>query len=161
MLHSAPVSPPLQPLPLEATRGGGGADQAPAAGEEAGVEEVNMKHVVKDAQPIGVEGVLHDSRGPGALQAVPMPSPPTMSPAEKAKHDLTHLPPHPGCAICRSTRAPNLGHPRSHEHLRVIPLLVGDYCFLKNALEKTLATCLVLRLYPYGIFFAFLVPRKG
>ena len=126
MFHTAPVRPPTQLLPHEAARAGGGADVAAAEGEALS-EEVDMKHVANDTPLVGVEGVLHDDKGPGAREAVPMPSPPAMTPAQKAKHDLTHLPPHPGCEICRSTRAPNLGHPQSHEHLRVIPLLVGDY----------------------------------
>ena len=90
-----------------------------------------------------------------------MKAPPSMSSTEKAKHDLTHMPPHPGCSICRANRAPNLAHKTSHEHQRVIPLLVGDYCFLKTFTERFLATCLVMRLYPHKIFYALIVPKKG
>ena len=114
-----------------------------------------------DAPHVGVELLQHEEDGPSAIPPKPVPSPPSMSAVEKAKHDLTHQPPHPGCAICRSTRSPNMQHPQSHEHMRTIPLLVGDYCFLRDAADAYLATCLVLRLYPYRLFLAFIVPRKG
>ena len=71
------------------------------------------------------------------------------------------MPPGEGCQLCKSTRAPNLKHAQSHEHLRTIPLLVGDYCFLKSIADDDLRTCLVMKLYPYQITFASGVPRKG
>ena len=84
-----------------------------------------------------------------------------MAPAQKAKHDITHMPPYPGCATCRSTRTPTTAHSQQQEHLRVTPLRVGDDCFLRNLAENEFATCLVMRLYPYGINMAIVVPRKG
>ena len=84
-----------------------------------------------------------------------------MSPAQRRKHNLTHLPMHPGCAICRATRSPNAVHVMSHESERVIPLLVGHYCFLRRIDETLLQTCLVMRLYPYKCFMACAVPKKG
>ena len=133
MLSTAPVRPRNPPKPPASAGGGGGGDAAPKdhSGEkeqEEEIEEVTMKQTVADDPLIGDEGVLHDDNGPGAREARPLPSPPTATPAQKAKHDLTHQPPHPGCGICRSTRSPNLGHPASQEHLRMVPLLVGNYC---------------------------------
>ena len=45
--------------------------------------------------------------------------------------------------------------------MRTIPLLVGDYCFLRRRDESYLATCLVLRLYPYKLFLGLVAPHKG
>ena len=45
------------------------------------------------AEPIvGVERVIMDANGQGALPADPVPSPRPMTPGQKAIHDLTHLP---------------------------------------------------------------------
>ena len=52
-------------------------------------------------------------------------------------------------------------HLASHEHLRVVPLLVADYCFMRVMDEKCLQPILVMRLYPYKLFCATAVPRKG
>ena len=52
-------------------------------------------------------------------------------------------------------------HVMSHESERVIPLLVGDECFLRSIDETVLQTCLVMRLYPYKCFMACAVPKKG
>ena len=89
-------------------------------GEE---EEVDMQQVLVEGSKTG----LHEHRGPGAREPIPMTSPRVMTPSEKAKHDLTHMPPRPGCVISRSARSPILFHPATHEQERTIPLLVGDY----------------------------------
>ena len=88
-----------------------------------GDDGVDLKDALFDDPIIGVEHVLLDENGLGARRANPLASPKPMSPAEKAVHDLTHLPFHPGCPICRATRTPNAQHRGTHEHLRVIPLL--------------------------------------
>ena len=54
-----------------------------------------------------------------------------------------------------------MGHVPSHEHERVIPLLVGDYFFVRSTGDEVLHTCLAMRLYPYKIVLACAVPRKG
>ena len=40
-------------------------------------------------------------------------------------------------------------HLQTHEHLRVVPLLVEDYYFIKFADERSQQPILVMRLYPY------------
>ena len=55
---------------------------------------------------------------------------------------------------------PNVQHRAAHEDTRAIPRLVADYGFLCATWGK-LQTTLVMRLYPYGISFACIVPRKG
>ena len=62
----------------------------------------------------------------------PLPTPPSMTLAERAQHNITHLPPHRGCPICAANRTPNTAHSPSHEHERTIPLLVVNYCFLRS-----------------------------
>ena len=98
---------------------------------------VDSKHAVMDDPIVGHSGILLDENGPAARQATPLASPPTMTPLEKEIHDLTHLPFDPACPICMATRSPNLMHLPSHGHLRVVPLLVADYCFMKFIDEQS------------------------
>ena len=159
MLSASPVS---QAFPET----GGGAGEAQASLKQQSLsapdeEDVDVKLALFDDPIVGVEVVTRDEHGPGALEARALPSPPTMTPTQRATHALTHVPPHQGCAICRSTRSPNMAHGPSHEHERVIPLLVGDYCFMRRQDESKLLTCLVMRLYPYKIFLACGIPKKG
>ena len=111
-------------------------------------EDVNLKDALFDDPIIGHGQTLLDEHGPGALEPLPLATPPTMTPAQRAKHNLTHLPYHPGCPICVATRRPNTHHQRSHENERTIPLLVADYCFVKTSGDVALQTIPVLRLYP-------------
>ena len=113
---------------------------------------VDTRHAVMAEPIVGYGPVLSDERGDGAISPVPLKSPKTMTPSEKEKHDITHLPPDDGCVICRSTRTPNLGHFPSHEHLRRIPLLVGDYCLVRNTGDDVLVCVLVQALPVRDLF---------
>ena len=124
-------------------------------------DEVDLRHAVVDDPIVGHGPILSDANGLGAIQPHALSSPPSMTPAQRALHNITHLPFHPGCPICVATRRPNAHHRRSHENERVIPLLVADYCFLKTTGDVVLQTVLVLRLYPYRLFYAVAVPSKG
>ena len=123
------IAPAVSPsLPLDSHEGGDEATQhfaEPQPIEEE--EEVDMRQAMLDEPIVGVEQVILDDKGPGAIQPRPLPSPKAMSPAQKAIHDLNHLPRDPGCPICASSAGLNTPHRESHEHLRVIPLLVADY----------------------------------
>ena len=112
-------------------------------------EEVDMKLALLDEPIVGVEQVIHDAHGPGALKPRALPSPKPMTAAQKAIRDLSHLPHDPACPICAAGRGLNLPHQVSNEHLRIIPLLVADYCFIKFAGDSSLQTVLVMRLHPY------------
>ena len=90
-------------------------------------DEVNPKYALMGKPIVGTEQVTwEDGRGPGALPAKPLPSPKSMTEAERRIHDLTHLPYHPGCPVCVSCRRPNNHHRRVKDPSRNIPLLVGD-----------------------------------
>ena len=132
----------------------------PCQGEEEEEELVNMKDALFDDPIVGHEQVLLDEQGPGALDPVPLTSPPSMTPAQWAKHVLTHLPYHPGCPVCAATRRPNDQHRISHDDERTIPLLVADYCFVKSSADKVLQALRVMILYPYTLYVACAVPNK-
>ena len=116
---------------------------------------------VMDDPIVGMDRVTYDeTTGHGALSAKPLSSPKGMTAAQRAVHDLTHLPYEPGCEICASTRRPNTPH-RSLKSERLIPLLVGDYCFPKHSGDGDPLTVLVIKVYPYKLFFVCVVPVKG
>ena len=125
-------------------------------------EEVMGKENVVFGDPIvGKEATTISEDGPGAIAAKGLPSPPSMTPAQKATHDLTHLPYHPACEECVSTRRPNSHHQRVRDDTRTIPLLVGDYGFPRDHRDQECSTVLVLKLYPHKILFSCVVASKG
>ena len=109
---------------------------------------MDLREAMLDQPIVGVEVVFDEQHGAGARPARPLPTPKPMSPAQRELHDLTHQPYDDGCEICRATRGLNATHATSSEHLRTIPLLVADYCFLRGSNGTTFRTVLVMRLYP-------------
>lgn len=152
---ASPVRPAVLCFPIEVTRDN---QQGGVGGDD---DEADPKMAMVGEPIVGLERVVYDeSTGPGALAARPLPSPKSMSAAAKTIHDLTHLPYDPGCEICVYTRRPNTHH-RSVKSDRTIPLLVGDYCFPKHSGDMESITTLVIRVYPYKLFFVCVVPVKG
>ena len=141
--------------PLSAT------DSEGAAGGVAVDEFVDMKDAVTNDPIVGTESVTLTEHGPGARVPAALPSPQRMTPAEEARHWLTHMPYHPGCELCVQCRRPNSHHRTSLQDSRSIPLLVGDYCFPKGQQDDETITVLVLKLYPYKLFFSCIVASKG
>ena len=136
-------------------------DDLRRSGQQDGEEAIDPKDILLGDRIVGTEHVTFDGHNPGAIEVEPLATPPDMTPAQWAKHAVSHLPYHPGCSICRACKRPNTGHIRSHEADRTIPLLVGDYAFCRDSKDESLATLLILRLFPYKLIFAFVVPAKG
>ena len=136
-------------------------DDIRKGGVDEGDEVIDPKDVLIGDRIVGVEHVTYDGHNPGAIEIEPMTTPPQMTPTQWAKHSITHLPYHPGCSICRACKRPNNGHMKTHEAERSIPLLVGDYAFCRDSKDESLATLLILRLLPYRLTYAFVVPAKG
>ena len=125
-------------------------------------EEVDRSLAITDDPIIGMDKVVYDEQtGPGAVAARPLPEPKGMSKQQRAIHDITHLPYDPSCEICASSRRPNTPHRSVRSSERSVPLMVGDYAFPKHADEKDPVTLLVIRVYPFKIFFCCIVPSKG
>ena len=98
--------------------------------------------------------------GSAALAPRPLASPKEPTTAQRELHNLTHLPYCSWCPHCVACRRPNTQHRISHDE-RTIPLLVGDYGFVRNTQDESLVTLLVMRLYPYGLYFSCVVDVKG
>ena len=87
-----------------------------------GEEEIDPKMAMMGEPRIGVERVVYDdSTGHGALKAQPLSSPKGMSAAQRAIHDLTHMPYDPSCEVCVSCRRPNSPHGLEKTSERTIP----------------------------------------
>ena len=148
MSNLSPVSPTICVCPIGVTMD----DQRDTVGGET--DDADPKMAMMGEPIVGIERVVYDdSTGHGALAARPLPSPKSMSAAQRAVHDLTHLPCDPGCEVCASTRRPNTPHLSMKLSGRVIPLLVGDYCFPKHSGDSYGLTTLVIKVDPYKRFF--------
>ena len=92
----------------------------------------------------------------------PMIEPKVPTAAQIAAHNISHLPYRSWCPHCVAARRPNSHHARpSSEDRKSSPLLVADYCFMKDNLDETITTVLVVRLYPAKAILATVCPAKG
>ena len=140
----------------------GSQDDRQSVSVEVDDEYVDRSLAVMGEPIVGVDKVVFDEEtGPGALAARPMTSPKGMSALQRAIHDLTHLSYDPSCEICCSCRRPNTQHRSLPATVRAVPLMVGDYAFPKHSDETTPLTLLVIRVYPFKLFFCCVVPSKG
>ena len=136
-----------------------GQDRADVGVDE---EEVDRSLAMTSEPIIGMDKVIYDEEtGPGALDARPLPAPKGMSAKQRAIHDLTHLPYDPSCEICTSCRRPNSQHRSVPASERAVPLMVGDYAFPKHSDEAEALTLLIIRVYPFKLYFCCAVPSKG
>ena len=88
-------------------------------------------------------------------------TPPEPTGQELDDHMATHIPYRSWCKWCIMGRKPNLKHERSQSVDRNVPLLVGDYCFVKDVRDDELVTLYVGRLYPSRSVVAIPVSQKG
>ena len=88
-------------------------------------------------------------------------SPKQPSAQDIAMHNLTHFPYRDWCPHCVASRRPNTPHRSRALEERKIPLVVADYCHLRDSKDQDLATCLVVGVYPYRMTMATVVDMKG
>ena len=96
-----------------------------------------------------------------AQAPVGIPSPETPSAEEVAQHWLTHLPYRSWCRWCVSAKRRNAPHHSLPNHSREVPLLVADYCFVRDARDEDVLTCFVGRLYPSRALISIPCDMKG
>ena len=128
---------------------------------EDGDDLVDPRDLMMGEPIVGFDEPTLTENGEGARTPKTLPSPRAMTPAQRAAHWITHLPYDPSCEICVQCRRPNEHHRSVKDDSRVIPLLVGDYGFIKDSGDTESATILVLKLYPYKTFFSCIVANKG
>ena len=94
-----------------------------------------------------------------APRALSSPSQPTAE--EIAQHWLTHLPYRSWCKFCVAAKRGNAPHRFCHLYSREIPLLVADYCYVRDSRDDDLLTIFVGRLYPSRVIVAIPCDVKG
>ena len=111
----------------------------------------------RDDGEVVVEGDLGEYQQPRGL-----PQPVAPSREARRLHELTHLPCASWCWCCVSGQKNNSHHFKSQTGSdRDLPLLVLDYCFVRNEKDEELAKVLVGKLYPSRKVFACVVDSKG
>ena len=83
-----------------------------------------------------------------AIVAKAYPAPKFPSAEEVEAHNLTHLPYRSWCKWCVMSRRPNAPHRSGGRKERSLPLLVGDYCFLRDARDESLMPVFIGRMCP-------------
>lgn len=115
-----------------------------------------------EIEVVGTDDELDVESGECVRRARGLPEPFSPSAAERARHNLTHWPYRSWCEHCVRSRRPNSGHhysPSSSE--RTVPVLVADYCYLRDSRDEDLAEVFVGRLYPSKMTIAMVVKEKG
>ena len=114
---------------------------------------------LRDGEPADIV----DADGEDVIQpGKPLPEPRIPSKAEVDAHNVTHLPYRSWCPHCVRARRPNSQHRcRSSASQRSLPLLVADYCYIKDIHDNQLKTVLVARLYPARALMATICEKKG
>ena len=80
---------------------------------------------------------------------------------EVARHNLTHIPYRSWCPHCVAARKKHMAHQQSSSAPRSLPLLVFNYCFVRDSETADLLTILVGRHYPSRALFAKVCEYKG
>ena len=101
-----------------------------------------------------------DGSGPLAQKPQILRGPHCPSQHEIDLHNLNHLPYMSWCPHCVATRRPNVKHSTSKTE-STLPLLVTDYCYLRDSVDQDPLTVLVARVYPWEMTFSMAVNVKG
>ena len=108
------------------------------------------------------QDVVDADDGKVCQQADALPEPVVPTKAEIEAHNVTHLPYRSWCRWCVMARRRASPHTRSKaSSRRSIPLLVADYCYMRDCHDTELATVLVAKLYPARAMLAIVVDQKG
>ena len=133
--------------------------------DDDGWEVLGDAHVqaASGEAPINGNPDVVDSDGDDVVQpATPLPAPRTPTRREVEVHNLTHLPYRNWCPHCVAARRANAQHRRSSgPSQRAIPLIVADYCFIRDNEDQDNATVLVAKIIPSNVIMATVCDTKG
>ena len=138
----------------------------PAIGDDEGWEQPNDSHIMADHQDVQrekIDDIIDIDDDIVCQPCSPMPEPMVPTAAQIAAHNITHLPYRSWCPHCVAARRPNSHHSRTgqSEDQKSSPLLVADYCFMKDFEDEETVTVLVARLYPAKALLATVCSSKG
>ena len=107
--------------------------------------------------PLGVKDIVDVD-----VQVAKVPTAPVgPSQAEIEAHNVTHLPYRSWCRWCVMSKKPNTKHMRAQYAQRDVPLLVGDYAFIRDSRDEDLLTIFVGRMYPSRSIVIIPCQQKG
>ena len=136
----------------------------PCGDDEDGWEDVNDSHVVsenwgREAQQCDF---VDTDDNVTVQQFATMPGPLQPSKAQVEAHNLTHLPYRSWCPHCVAARRQNSPHSSvKPTGARTVPLLVADYCFVKDHIDDATTTVFVAKLYPSNLILSTVADEKG
>ena len=107
------------------------------------------------------EELVDSDSDEGFRQGRGIPEPLEPSPADVARHNLTHLPYRTWCPHCVAARRANSAHVAGTSADRSVPLLVLDYCFVRDSESQDNLTVLVGKMYPFRNLFGVVCTHKG
>ena len=144
-----PVNPALRFQPSPDQKDAGGLADQPLD-DEIRDGDAELGDIIVGKDPVD----------PRTHKMAPLPLPKLMTPAEYAKHCVTHLPYHPGCPFCLQARRPNSHHRRCASKTRTLPHVVADYGFLRCR-DEDLVTMLVVYIRPWKLYWSTVCSVKG
>ena len=86
------------------------------------------------------------------------PKLPTLKEIES--HNMGHLVYRSWCPFCVAGRKPNAQHRRQWDQ-RSIPLMVGDFCYIRSSQDESSTTVFVGKVVPQNVTFAMAIDVKG
>ena len=133
--------------------------------DEAGFEKVGdgpLTAHIDSEEKFNIGDIIDLDADEVIQPATPLPQPIVPTAAQIEAHNLTHLPYRTWCPHCVAARRPNTHHrASSSDSHRTAPLLVADYCFVRDNDDAECVTVLVARLYPSRAMLATVVDAKG
>ena len=131
------------------------------AQEEDGWERPEDASVLVDRHDVPVEqqDLISAEDGMVCQKTSALPEPVVPTKAEVEAHNAGgHLPYRSWCTWCTMARRRNSQHrsqPKSSK--RSMPLLVADYCYMRDSVDTELCTTLVAKIYPANALLATVV----
>ena len=133
--------------------------------EDEGWESPEDAPLLPDTHEVVVvdyKDLVDAETGEVSQQAEPLPTPKVLTKAEVEAHNVTHFQYRSWCQWCVMARRRNSPHSHTQSRLsrRSMPLLVADYCHIRDCQNSELATVLVAKLYPAKAMLAVVVDQK-
>ena len=134
-----------------------------AAGDEPKEEEVDESLILDTEKWDGEKMEATEDEDGRSIEVRPARSPSNpKSPSARdiAQHNLTHAAYRSWCPFCVAGRRPNSPHRKMRDE-RAIPLLVGDFAFVRTTSDEETLTIFVSKVLPQRAVFAMALDQKG
>ena len=119
--------------------------------------------VDKHDSPVEQDDLISAEDGMVCLRTQALPQPLVPTKAQIEAHEVGgHLPYRNWCRWCVMARRRNSQHrSQPNPSRRALPLMVADYCFMRDSTDEELCKTLVAKVYPAKALLATVVDSKG